>query len=237
MLPEFYHKCFSKLLTARQYTTLQIVIFLLQSYRTVQIEKLSALLPIPILYQSRRRHLQRFLVLEKLRVECLWFPVMKKWLKINQSRSKVAYVAIDRTQWKERNLFMASLIKHKRATPLKWCLLDKKGSSNLSEQKRLLKSVLRLLEGYEVVVIADREFGNVALANWLTQAGCGYVLRTKDNKYIKKDGEDYQLLKTLGLKPGKSFYVPEVQLTKQKGFGTVNIAGYWSKKTKLRQKA
>ena len=43
MLPEFYHKCFSKLLTSRQYTTLQIVIFLLQSYKTVQIEKLSAL--------------------------------------------------------------------------------------------------------------------------------------------------------------------------------------------------
>ncbi|MGB5971237.1 MAG: hypothetical protein WBG70_23200 [Spirulinaceae cyanobacterium] len=115
----------------------------MQSYKTVQIEKLSALLPIPILYQSRRRHLQRFLVLKSLKVKYLWFPVMKKWLKINQSRQKVVYVAMDRTQWKERNLFVASLIKEKRAIPLNWFLLDKKGSSNFSEQKRLRLEVLR----------------------------------------------------------------------------------------------
>ena len=126
---------------------------------------------------------------------------------------------MDRTQWKERNLFVASLIKEKRAIPLNWFLLDKKGSSNFSEQKRLLKPVLRLLEGYEVVIIGDREFGNVALADWLSRAGYGYVLRTKDNTYIHKDGEDYRLLNTLGLKSGKSFYIPEVKLTKQKGFG------------------
>lgn len=59
MLPEFYHKCLEKILTPRQYATLRIVILVLQSYRTIQIEKLAALLPIPIKYQSRRRHLQR----------------------------------------------------------------------------------------------------------------------------------------------------------------------------------
>ncbi|BAU65339.1 putative transposase [Stanieria sp. NIES-3757] len=236
MLPKFYHKCFSKLLTSRQYTTLQIIIFLLQSYRTIQIEKLAALLPIPIKYESRRRHLQRLLISPKLRLKCLWVPILKKWLKINQSPNKIAYVAIDRTRWQERNLFVASLIQDKRAIPLHWLLLDKKGNSNFQEQKRLLKLVLRLLDGFKIVILGDREFGHISLADWLEKQGCQYVIRTKDNKYIKQKEENYQLLKFLGLKPGKSFYLPSVKLTKQKGFGVVNLAGYWSQKTKKKQK-
>ena len=67
--------------------------------------------PIPIKYQSRlrqhgsginrgflgisSRHLQKFLL----------FP-LKKWLKIGR-KTKLCYVAIDRTRWKERNLFVA----------------------------------------------------------------------------------------------------------------------------------
>ncbi|WP_019503415.1 IS4 family transposase [Pleurocapsa sp. PCC 7319] len=208
----------------------------MQSYRTIQIEKLAAVLPIPIKYESRRRHLQRLLISPKLKVKCLWFPVLKKWLKINQAANKIAYVAIDRTRWKERNLFVASLIKDKRAIPLHWLLLDKKGNSNFQEQKRLLKSVLRLLDGYQIVIVGDREFGHISLADWLERKECQYVIRTKDDKYIKQKGENYQLLKSLGLKPGKSFYLASVELTKQKGFGVVNIAGHWSQKTKKKQK-
>jgi hypothetical protein len=85
MLPEFYHKCLSSLLTARQYASLRIIVIILQSYRTIQIEKLAALLPIPIKYESRRRHLQRFLVIPQLTPECIWFPLLKKWLKVNHN--------------------------------------------------------------------------------------------------------------------------------------------------------
>jgi RNase P protein component len=73
-------------------------------------------------------------------------------------------------------------------------------------QKRLLKSTLRLLKGYQVVVIGDREFGNINLADWLSKQDCQYVLRTKSNKYILQEGKDYEQLLSLGLKPGKSFY-------------------------------
>ncbi|WP_237743596.1 hypothetical protein [Pleurocapsa sp. PCC 7319] len=98
MLPGFYHKCMEKLLTPRQYATLRIVVLLLQNYRTIQIEKLASLLPIPLKYQSRRRHLQRFLMLPKLTPKCIWFPIIKKWLKINQTNKRICYVAIDRTR-------------------------------------------------------------------------------------------------------------------------------------------
>ena len=66
MLPRFYHKCLSKLLTTIQYTTLQVIIVLLQNQKTIQIEKLAAFFPLPIKYESRRRHIQRFLLLPQL---------------------------------------------------------------------------------------------------------------------------------------------------------------------------
>ena len=129
MLPEYYHKCLEQLLTSRQYATLRIIILMLQSYRTIQIEKLAAIIPIPIKYQSRRRHLQRFLVLPQLTTKCVWFPIIKKWLKRHQTKKRICYLAIDRTRWPERNLFVASIVKSKRAIPLNWILLAKKGNS------------------------------------------------------------------------------------------------------------
>lgn len=232
MLPEFYHKCISQLLTPRQYATLRIIVLILQSYRTIQIEKLASVLPIPIKYQSRRRHIQRFLELPQLTTKCIWFPIIKQWLKINHKKKKTCYIAIDRTRWQERNLFVASLIENKRAIPLDWMLLNKKGNSNITEQKRLIKSILRLLQGERVVVIGDREFGNINLAKWLSKQGCKYVLRTKSNKYIQVEGENPRQLLSLGLPPGKSFYLPQVKFTQQPGLNQVNIAFYWSKTTK-----
>lgn len=201
---------------------------MLQSYRTIQIEKLASILPIPIKYQSRRRHLQRFLNIPQLSNKCIWFPIIKKWLKTNQHRKKVYYVAIDRTRWQERNLFVASLIQNKRAIPLNWMLLDKKGNSNIAEQKRLLKSTLRLLKGYQIVVIGDREFGNINLADWLSKQGCKYVLRTKSNKYIQLEGKNYQQLLSFSSKSVKSFYLQQVKFTKQLDMTRVNLAFYWS---------
>jgi hypothetical protein len=101
-------------------------------------------------------------------------------------------------------------------------------------------------------VIGDREFGrerpavsprvasptvgNINLADWLSKQDCQYVLRTKSNKYIQLPGHDYQKLKSLGLKPGKSFYLKQVNFTKQLDMSRVNIAFYWSKATQGKSK-
>lgn len=114
---------------------------------------------------------------------------------------------------------------------LNWMLLDKKGNSHVTEQRRLLQSSLRLLKGYQVIVIGDRELGNINLADWLSKQGYQYVLRTKSNKYIQQAGEDYRQLFSLGLKPGKSFYLKQVKFTKQLDMTRINIAFYWSRTT------
>lgn len=47
----------------------------------VRIERLAALFPQPIRYESRRRNLLIFLFLPKLSVRALWFPIVKYWVR------------------------------------------------------------------------------------------------------------------------------------------------------------
>ena len=46
-------------------------------------------------------------------------------------------LTIDRTQWKDSNIFVIAVIYKKRALPIYWLVLNKKGCSNLAEQKAL----------------------------------------------------------------------------------------------------
>ncbi len=50
-------------LSASQLLTLEMLVWLLQFHKQVRIERLAACFPLPILYESRRRHVQRFLAL------------------------------------------------------------------------------------------------------------------------------------------------------------------------------
>ena len=122
-------------------------------------------------YESRLRNLQRFLVLPQLRVKLLWFPIVKYWIRqefkpkqlnrdqrrrLKRWRRKLhgyLLLALDRTQWKGRNLIVVSLIWDKHALAVNWAFLDKKGSRNFAEQKAVLKPVLKLLKPYPVLLL------------------------------------------------------------------------------------
>lgn len=67
MLPVFYQTCFQRQLKDTQYLTLQILVLLLQIHKQVSIELLSTLMPYPVLFESRRRCIQRFLMLPILK--------------------------------------------------------------------------------------------------------------------------------------------------------------------------
>ena len=63
MLPELYLTPLQSQLSASQLLTLEMLVWLLQFHKQIRIERLAAYLPLPILYESRRRHVQRFLIL------------------------------------------------------------------------------------------------------------------------------------------------------------------------------
>jgi hypothetical protein len=123
MLPLFYQNCLSSQLKKTEYLTLVIVVCLLQIHKQVSIERLATVWSYPVLFESRRRNLQRFFKLPVLGIETLWFPLVKFILNTAFKNQSVLMLAIDRTQWRHNNLFFISLISSQRAIPLYWEIL------------------------------------------------------------------------------------------------------------------
>jgi hypothetical protein len=230
ILPELYYNCLKDYLSESQLLTLEILVWLLQVHKQVRLERLAACFPLPIMYESRRRHLQRFLLLPSLSIPLVWFPLIKYILRNQIQLGSRVVVPLDRTQWKSNNLLMVSVIWKKRAFPLYWQFLPKAGSSNLHEQLAVIRPVLKLLKGYEIVIIGDREFRSVELASWLKTKKVKFALRQKQDTYIRSSAGDFKLLSQLGLTPGTKLFYTGVTYTKKKGFGTFCLAAYWRRK-------
>lgn len=173
MLPLSYQKALRPHLSDRQYLTLELLVMLIQSHRTVCLSQLANVFPQPIQYGSRVRNLQRFLVLPQLSLKLLWFPILKQglkqqWFGIHLNRAQRRHrqktqrllgqyllVILDRTPWREHNVLMVSLAWHQHALPLYWHFLPQLGNSSLRQQQQVLSPMLRLLRSYRVVVVAD----------------------------------------------------------------------------------
>lgn len=93
-------------------------------------------MPLPILYESRRRHVQRFLILLQLSIPLLWFPLIRSIILTQIQPGTQVIVPLDRTQWKQNNLFVVSIIWDKRAWPIYWQFMEHSGSSNLARATR-----------------------------------------------------------------------------------------------------
>ena len=235
MLPSFYQTFLEKYLNQTQLITLKMLVWLLQNQKQVRIERLAATLPLPIQENSRRRHLQRFLALNALSVVLLWFPMIEEILNRQVKAGSQLIVAMDRTQWKENNVLMVSVIHQKRAWPIYWCMLEKEGSSNFQEQQKVLKPVIRLLKKYKIVVIGDREFHSVELAKWLHRLKISFVFRQKQDTTFREKRQKFMPLGEIPIYPGIRRFYTNIQLTQKPGFGRFNLAVYWKRKYRSKQ--
>lgn len=229
MLPELYRTHLSSQLSQAQLLTLEILVWLLQVHKQVRIERLAAHFPLPIKYESRRRHIQRLLASPAMSVTLIWLPLIEVIIKLKFKKGERVYLAIDRTQWSDKNLFLIAVIMEKRAIPIYWQFLEKKGASNLAEQQALIRPVLRLLKSYEIVLLGDREFHSVELAKWLTVKKAYFVLRQKKDTYIQEKGRVYQRLDSLEIVPGVKRFLTGVRVRKAKGFCQGSIGIYWKR--------
>jgi Transposase DDE domain len=125
---------------------------------------------------------------------------------------------------------MVVVIINKRALPIYGELLPQLGSSNLSDQQKVLRPVLTLLKDYKLVVLGDREFCSVKLGSWLRKAAVYFCLRLKKGTHVGIENANYIALKDLGLNPGMKFFLEGVMVPKQQGSGTFNVAAKWKKK-------
>jgi hypothetical protein len=230
MLPQFYQTHLQNNLSQAEYLLLQILINLLQSFKKVSLETLATSMPIPILFESRRKKIQRFLSLPKLSIEKVWFPIVTTWLSTYFETEKIVYVVIDRTSWSRINLFMVSVVWDKRAFPIYFRLLSKLGNSNFDEQTKIISQVLPLFEAYKICVLGDREFCSIKLANWLREKNLYFCVRLKKNHFVEVKEDIWLELKQVGLSPGVSLFFQGVKVTKTPGFLSFNVACKWKRK-------
>jgi hypothetical protein len=235
MLPIFYQAHLQKYLTKSQLITLKLLVWLLQSQKQVKIERLAASLPLPIQQNSRRRHIQRFLSLKRLSVVLLWFPLIQQIITQHIAKGKPLIIALDRTQWKENNILMVSAIYQKRALPIFWIVLEKKGASDLREQQIVLRPVIKLFKAHKLVVIGDREFHSIELAQWLHRQKVKFVFRQKKDTTFRQNRQKFKPLSQVEISPGMKQFLPKITLTQKKGFGRFNLAIYWKRKYKGKQ--
>ncbi len=80
MLPPFYQTHLENKLEPSEFLFFNIMINILQELREISLEKIATALPIPILFESRRKKVQRFLSLPSLNIKTLWFPMLKDTL-------------------------------------------------------------------------------------------------------------------------------------------------------------
>jgi hypothetical protein len=86
-------------LTETQLQTLKILVWLITVQKTVKIERLAACFPVPIQYESRRKHLQRFLTLSALSLPLFWFPIIQSLVQKEFAWGTRLILTIDRTQF------------------------------------------------------------------------------------------------------------------------------------------
>ncbi|MFH7029462.1 MAG: IS4 family transposase [Heteroscytonema crispum UTEX LB 1556] len=232
MLQASYQKILKNEFKTADFVFLKLVVAILQSIKQVNLEKLANALPIGIKFESRRRRLQRFLVLPNLTIEQVWYPILSMLISTYFQNNKIIYLAIDRTNWGLVNILMISIIWDKRAIPVYFELLPKLGSSNIEEQKGIISKIIPLFETYKLCILGDREFCSISLAKWLWERDLLFCLRVKKSCFVEVSNEIWVELNQIGLKPGTSIFYQGVRITKSKGFQPMNLVCQWKRKIK-----
>jgi hypothetical protein len=130
---------------------------------------------------------------------------------------------------------MVSAIYQKRALPIFWMVLEKKGASNLTEQQIVLRPVIKLFKAHQLVVIGDREFHSIELAHWLHRQKVKFVFRQKQDTTFRQNRQKLKSLSQVEIYPGMKQFLTNITLTQKKGFGRFNLAIYWKRKYKRKQ--
>jgi hypothetical protein len=227
MILKSYHTHLSENLTRANYLLAILLIQVVQSIKEVTLESIATKLAMPIKFESRRKKVQRFLSDDKWNLDDIWLSLIIDWIAGSVNQNNIIYLAIDRTKWQSNNILMVSMIWRNRAIPIYWKMLDRQGNSTLEQQQLVLTPVFTALSSYKLLVLGDREFCSVTLANWLRDRKVGFCLRLKKNVCIKTESELWTELKLLGLEPGNSFFDREVTIRKTAPIKGFNLAGKW----------
>ena len=126
------------------------------------------------------------------------------WIEILQYifcllRLKSTYLLLDGTSWergeKKYHFITLCVVYKEVAIPIYWEDLNKKGTSNFKERKRLLKKASRYFDLENKILLADREYIGSEWFKFLNDSNIRFVIRLKKKIYKtfidKAEGKRY----------------------------------------------
>lgn len=103
------------------------------------------------------------------------------------SKMKIKYLALDGTSWEngEKNIHLLTLsvVYGGVSIPIWWEELDKKGTSNFSERKKVIREASKFLDLTGFILLADREYIGREWFKYLKNRKIDFIIRLKVNLY------------------------------------------------------
>ena len=187
--------------------------------------------PADIQVEARVQRFERVLKCPKLVPLEVLKPIAKRVLAtVGKSSAEPLMILMDRSMINDTlNLLWISVGFNGRALPLGWVLVPHDGNSDVALQQELLTWLKPLVTaGKQVIIVADREFHSIHLAQWIEQElEFDYVLRIKAGTFVEFDG---QVMKTSEIAvKGDSFQISDVKVTKDAGLEyRTNLTVHWA---------
>lgn len=95
---------------------------------------------------------------------------------------------IDRTQWKDINIFFLCVEYQGIGVPILWECLDKKGTTNTLERESLIEDYINIFGKDSIKYLtADREFIGKTWFNWLNEQKIKFLIRIRSNFLAEND--------------------------------------------------
>lgn len=106
---------------------------------------------------------------------------------LGQKGRKPKYLALDGTSWeygtKKIHLLTLSIVINRVSIPIWWEELDKKGTSNFEERRKVIDKACALYDLSGMILLADREYIGEEWFNYLVDKGLEFVIRVKKGVY------------------------------------------------------
>ncbi len=195
-----------------QLTNLSLLVFGLFAAGNCQLPRIATKLPLLTGAASLTQRLRRLLMNPAIEPTKLYQPVATFLLACFTGGS--IRLILDATDLGGRLpvLFVAVAYRG-RALPLAWRMLPALGCSEFREQKALLCQVATLVPpSVAVTLLADREYGSLAMTRWCLSRGWHFCLRVKKNRWLLGADGARRQIGSLPLTPGGRLFVADVRL-------------------------
>lgn len=170
--------------------------------KTVNLEQISQVINPDIKSESNYRIIQRF-----FKEFNFVFTYFSKLLMSFIPKEKRILI-IDRTQWKDINIFFLCVEYQGIGIPILWECLDKKGSTNTLERESLIQDYINIFGKDSIEYLtADREFIGKNWFNWLNEQKIKFLIRIKSNFLVDNNFKNKKKVKGIF-----RYYSPKIKI-------------------------